>query len=404
MSTPTTASVGLSECTTPRARRPEKPSPDFPLFPHQTGRWAKKIRGRLHYFGPWNDPSGALAKYLAQRDDLHAGRKPRPPVRDLTVEHLTQRFLASKRRYIETGELSPRTLRDYCATCEQVVRHFGRQRLVSDLMPEDFEPLRAELARTRGPVALGNAIQRVRTLFAYAFDQAWLERPIRYGSGFDKPSRKTLRLHRQRQQAAHGRRMFQATELRMLIDTAGMPLKAMLLLAINCGYGQSDIAQLPESALDFDRGWISFPRPKTGVERRCPLWPETVAALRESLSCRPQAQCPADRSLVFLTTFGRRWVRCTANGHPDDAIAKLFSKRMAALGLKRPGLNFYALRHTFETIAGETRDQVAVDAIMGHAREDMASLYREHISDARLNAVVDQVRRWVFATPQQKAS
>jgi hypothetical protein len=44
------------------------------------------------------------------------------------------------------------------------------------------------------------------------------------------------------------------------------------------------------------------------------------------------------------------------------------------------------------TIGGEAKDQVAVDHTMGHARDDMASAYRERISDERLRAVVEHVR------------
>ena len=33
---------------------------------------------------------------------------------------------------------------------------------------------------------------------------------------------------------------------------------------------------------------------------------------------------------------------------------------------------------------------------MGHVRDDMASLYRERISDDRLRAVVQHVRNWLF--------
>ena len=49
-----------------------------------------------------------------------------------------------------------------------------------------------------------------------------------------------------------------------------------------------------------------------------------------------------------------------------------------------------------KTVAGESRDQVAVDHIMGHARDDMASAYRERISDERLEAVVEHVHKWVY--------
>ncbi len=36
---------------------------------------------------------------------------------------------------------------------------------------------------------------------------------------------------------------------------------------------------------------------------------------------------------------------------------------------------------------------------MGHARDDMASVYRETISDERLRAVAEHVRKWLFTIP-----
>jgi integrase len=54
------------------------------------------------------------------------------------------------------------------------------------------------------------------------------------------------------------------------------------------------------------------------------------------------------------------------------------------------------LRHTFETIGGESKDQVAVNAIMGHVDDSMAGVYRERISDERLIAVTDKVREWLW--------
>src|SRR5437763_17221739 len=85
--------------------KPAKPYPDFPLFAHAAGVWAKKIRGKMHYFGPWDDPDGALAKYLEQKDALHAGRKPRSDAGGLTIKDLANAFLNAKAAARDGGEL-----------------------------------------------------------------------------------------------------------------------------------------------------------------------------------------------------------------------------------------------------------------------------------------------------------
>ena len=66
--------------------------------------------------------------------------------------------------------------------------------------------------------------------------------------------------------------------------------------------------------------------------------------------------------------------------------------------MKRPGLGFYALRHTFETIAGGCGDQVATSAIMGHIDNSMSANYREMIDDERLMKAVNYVHDWLFAS------
>jgi integrase len=117
-----------------------------------------------------------------------------------------------------------------------------------------------------------------------------------------------------------------------------------------------------------------------------------VAALKTAIAARPEPKDAEHAKLVFITKPGAPWCKATS----DNPISKEMAKLLKELKLNRSGLNFYALRHTFETIAGESRDQVAVDHIMGHARDDMASVYRERISDERLKDVSDHVRKWLW--------
>src|SRR5262249_47668347 len=162
----------------PKPAKPEKPSPDFPLFAHAAGVWAKKIRGRLHYFGPWSDPGGALKKYLEQKDALHAGRKPREATEGTIVHELVNRFLNQKQALVDVGELAPRTWRDYKEACDEVVAAFGKRRLLADIDPDDFAALRNALAEKWGPHRLSKTIQFVRCVFKFAFEAGLVAVPV----------------------------------------------------------------------------------------------------------------------------------------------------------------------------------------------------------------------------------
>jgi integrase len=341
----------------------------------------------------------ALEEYKAVADDLHAGRTPRVQADGLTVADLCNRFLTAKKRQREAGEISARMYEptadekkpkgEYPATTDRLVKAFGGNRLVDDLAADDFEALRAEMAAQWGPVRLGNEIQKVRTVFKYAFESGLIDRPVRYGPQFKKPSAGVLRRHRAKQ----GVKLFEAGEVRRLLGAADPQLKAMILLGVNCGFGMADCGRLSVTALDLEAGWIDFPRPKTGIPRRCPLWTETVAALRDAAAVRRAPKDPAHEPLVFLTAQGRPW-------HKEDMSGPLpfkFSQLLRRANVPaRKGLGFYTLRHVFRTVADAARDPVAIDLIMGHTDPSMGGHYRERVEDSRLRAVADHVRRWLF--------
>jgi integrase len=381
-----------------RASKPKKPREDFPLFPHASGRWAKKVRGKFCYFGKVaDDPKGeaALNQWLDQKDDLLAGRTPRVGREGLTVHQLCNQFCEAKELQADAGDITRRMFVDYHAVCTILIDAFGKRRLVDDLTSKDFESLRAALAKRYSPVALGNRIQRVRSVFKYGYDAGLLDKPLRMGPTFKPPAKRVMRAERQKR----GERMFEARQIRRILKAAPQPLRAMILLGINCGFGNHDCGTLPISALDLKGGWINYPRPKTAIERRCPLWPETVAALQDAIDRRPEPHDPENAGLAFITKYGEPWAKETT----DNPVTKEFRKLLGKLKLHRPGLGFYALRHGFETIAGGCRDQVAVNAIMGHADASMAATYRERIEDSRLVDASNHVRKWLFrresATP-----
>ncbi len=385
-----------------------KPHPDYPLTPRSDGRWCKKVRGKLYIFSGAADE--ALEEWLRVKDDLLAGRAPRPRSDGLTVAGLFNAFLSAKQSRVDSDELDKRTWQDYYRACEKVISVFGKTMPVEHLTPEDFEELRQKLAKDCSPVSVRNAITRIRVAFDWGFKNDRLPRPVRYGTAFERPSRKVLLQARQKA----GTKLFSREEVTKLLAAAGVQMKAMILLAINTGIGNSDLARLPIAAVAG--GWLDFPRIKTAAPRRAKLWPHTVKAIQAVMKDRTQLVGSPYTDLLFITKYGKPWVTYSISkdddGKPDgecskDAIAGEFKKLMNALGIKRPGVGFYTLRHTYRTIADATKDVAAINLTMGHSdpASDMGAVYRQVIEDERLVAVSEHVRMWLFskeAKPQAR--
>lgn len=366
--------------------KPSKPTPDYPLFSHASGKWAKKINGTIRYFGSWKNPppgdadgsAHALAEYerfLSQRQSSI--------VPSVTIEYALNSFLNAKLSAVRSGKIEERTYLEHQRTCSRFAKFLGKQRDVMSLQPDDFSQFQADRAKSLNLVSLGNEVTRVRTAFKWLHENGKIPREMRFGTEFRRPGRRAVRRHRRIQ----GKKLFTSAQIRLLLDESGLHLRAMILLGVNAAYGPHDCAELPISCIDLNSGWIDYPRPKTEVDRLCPLWPETVDAVAASMERRPKpGEGAADRMFVQYS------------GKPYTNYGGELSKYFTAVRRRvLPDGGFYWLRHTFETIGGNAKDQIAVNAIMGHVDDSMAATYREEIDPSRLLAVTNHVRDWLFA-------
>ncbi len=95
--------------------------------------------------------------------------------------------------------------------------------------------------------------------------------------------------------------VFDPGEITLLFHEANPRMKLYILLALNAGYTQKEIADLKHKSVDWDKGMIDEIRgkikKKASVPRRVKLWPSTLASLKK------HASEPSNK-LVLLTDKG----------------------------------------------------------------------------------------------------
>jgi integrase len=371
--------------------KPPKPYPAFPLTASNTGQWSKTIRKKRFYFGPWVDWKGALERYNAQREHLYAGTT--PPEIGVTVAGMLNTYGRTKIQQVVDGQFSARSLAEYKLVWDVIVGCCGKSREIESLTREDFAELRSRLGKGKNgkPIA-ANSHKKLLAIARMPFNFACseLDCTVRhYKTALRSPTALEIRRAKNRV----GERLMTAEEIRTLVAGTSDQLSAMILLGINAGFGPGDCASLTVEAVDLAKGEHRFARPKTEVQRRCILWPETCSALAKIIGDRTSGP-------MFLTAVGNTW---HGKGKASP-ISHEFRKACRRLGIYRNNATlFYSLRRTLGTIGVMANQPVALSHILGHAPSgnDMASVYRQKVFRQQLQIVADFMREWyLLGSPQ----
>jgi len=161
---------------------------DFPLYFHKgTKRWCKTIKGRRHYFG--TDKKEAYDKWIREKDDLLAGVDPSERNEIVTLAFLCNYVLSRKQQRVDSGELSHRQFTDLKAMAGYLVEHFGRNRSVASIRPDDFAELRGKMFERWKPSGLVSRISNIKHIFNMGYKNDVLKQPVKFGDEFTIPSK-----------------------------------------------------------------------------------------------------------------------------------------------------------------------------------------------------------------------
>ena len=235
-----------------------------------------------------------------QKDDLLAGKTPRTKPEGLVLRELLDRYVVAQRERVDGGEIAARPLSK--STTPAAASATCWTSTASSLT----------LAPTTSPRCVGTSPksgarpdwERSSTgshFFKFGYDSRLIDRPFRSAR-----VQEAIGQDLAAESGQEGTTDFDAEQLRAIIDEAGRPGESDGAAGRQLRVWQRRLCQAANWRLDLQAGWVTFPRPKTGIQRRIPLWPETVAALRwPSLSGRSRRTRPMPRSCSLRSMAGR---------------------------------------------------------------------------------------------------
>lgn len=381
-----------------------------PLTLHPRGYQAR-IAGKVRWVAGKVPYADAIKAYHRKAAALVSGRPAPPPepkaIPDgaiVTLHYVLNRWLLDRRADAQRGELRPGTFMQYKRSAKRLDDAAGHVP-VDDFSPDKTRWVYDQVAAAHTVDVAKRSVAHLRDACRHAEEQGWCK-PVRLGEKVVKKlvSRQAPVMKWRLYTPAEVRAILAEVDRRIARGHHGVPtwrqMRAMILLALNGGFGSAELSELTKGQVDAAGGRLKHQRGKTGAEHFVPLWPETVEALAHVLAMRP------GDDLLFRTREGNPWCRVTAkderisNTGGNDNVKWQFNQVTKAVGLRIKGQSFYKLKH----LAGTTADAMtppdphATYAVYGHKLPGSKGHYVD-VGDERQRRVVEHVRHVLLLSP-----
>ncbi len=234
-------------------------------FHKHTKQYYVTRAGKRIYLG--SDKEEALKKYYRLGLGLEfVPQEPAPPVA-ITIKELANRFIAAQQANWRNPKTTLKCYRDWLG---RFLKDHPRLK-VANFTVEIFAAWKISLKkRDYSPESINHYLSAVRAMFIFAEDTNLIGKA---------PKLRRIKNERIPQTGSKEKPLYTLDDLHKLIEKADLKLKAMIMLALNCGFGPKDLQDLTWDDIEEER--ITLPRSKTGVCQTYLLWPETKKLLDE---------------------------------------------------------------------------------------------------------------------------
>ncbi len=302
-----------------------------PLSYHKhTGQYYVTRDAKRIYLGA--DQEQALDKYHRLALGIAVQEKPQR-IRGLTFRELANRFIMSQQANWQNVQTTLRSYKDWLGRF--LKDHSGL--MAEDVTVEMFAAWKVSLrSRKYSPESINHYLTAVRSVYYFAEEIGLIQKAPRLKRVKNEPRRIV---------GSKEKPIYMIDDITALLEYADLQIRAMILLALNCGFGPKDLRDLKWTNISNAR--VTLPRSKTGICQTFLLWAETLEALaklkeyRKTLVVRmaERGRERSDHGHVFVTRFWRPWGK--------DAVAEQFRKLCRKA--KVPCHGFYRLRHCAST-------------------------------------------------------